>query len=221
MKKEILHSFTAAGVLLLLFGLFTVAVSVVDVQPIGPLQSMIGFAGINGYVFQLFGENQFWYHLTEGVGIVAVLLACGFALNGLWQLVKRKRISEVDKDIIALGFIYAIAIATYLLFEIGIINYRPVLVDGVLEASYPSSHTMVVLCILGTAIIRFHYKIKNKAAGLAIKLVLSGFILVTAAGRLISGMHWFTDIVGGILLGASLTMLYAFAVQYIRYRYRE
>lgn len=206
--KQNKRNFIITGLLLFASVLFTVLVKTVDVQPVGPQQSRIGFAAINEYMFRLTGEHLFWYHLTDLLGVIAILAALGFAVVGIFQLVRRKSIKKVDKSLLMLGMFYVLTVCIYILFELFIVNYRPVLMDGVLEASFPSSHAMIVYCIMTTAMIQFHLLTKNKRLRILFDISSAIIITVTVIGRFLSGVHWFTDIVGGLLIGSTLIMMY-------------
>ncbi len=206
-KKNRSNGVVTAG-LFLAFILFTVMTKIVDVRPIGPDGSSIGFATVNQFVFDRLGVNLFWYTLTDWLGMVAIVFACGFATLGLCQLVKRGSIRAVDSDILLLALFYLAVMGCYALFEIFAINYRPVLLNGILEPSYPSSHTMIVLCIMVTAMMQFNHRIRNKTLLRIVDAFSVLIIAVTVIGRLISGVHWCTDIAGGLILSAALTMLY-------------
>lgn len=209
--------FIISGLLFLLFALFTVFVSCFDVQSIGPKQSMVGLATINQYMFQLIGVHLTWYHITDWLGVVAILFALMFAVIGLCQLIKRKDIRKVDRHIIVLGLFYALVIAFYIFFELVIVNYRPIILENSLEASYPSSHTMIVTCIMATVgtQLSFIWPDKKKLCFL-INTIAALLIAITVIGRLVSGVHWFTDIVGGLLLSASLVCLYYAVIEHIK-----
>lgn len=200
--------FIASISLLVLFALWTVMICHVDVRPIGPRGSLVGFAGINKFIHNLTGTNIAIYNITDWLGLVPIIVCLGFGILGLIQWFKRKSIRKVDSSILLLGGFYILTFAIYLFFENVVINYRPILINGYLEASYPSSTTMLTLCVMPTAFQQFSARIKNIFFK---KIVLYGivvFSLFMIVGRLICGVHWFTDIVGGALLSAGLVMMY-------------
>ena len=207
MKRKILWLLPTA--LWAAFVLFTLLLTCVDVQSIGPQGSAVGFATVNGWAFQLLGVHLLWYHLTDWLGVAAIAIAFGFAVAGLYQWVKRKSLRKVDRHILALGGFYLLVIACYLFFEKVVINCRPILMDGNLEASYPSSHTMIVVSIMATASMAFRVLCPQKKGWcLAVDIFAAVVIAVTVMGRLIAGVHWLTDIVGGLLLSAALVATY-------------
>ncbi len=200
--------YLTSAVLFLIFIFFTIIIKTIDVQAIGPNASSIGLADFNIAIFCALGENNFWYSVSEVLGNVALLTALGFACLGVYQFIKRKSIFKVDKSLILLALFYITVIVFYILFEVIIVNYRPVLINGVLEASYPSSHTMLTLCIMGTAIIQFNRLVKSKVVSIFLDILCILIAVFTLIGRLLSGVHWFTDIIGGIILSFALIILY-------------
>ena len=148
------------------------------------------------------------YTITDWLGLVPLGFIMGFALLGLIQWIKRKHLLKVDYNILILGGFYIIVMAVYVLFEMFVVNYRPVLIGGILEASYPSSTTMLVMCVMPTAIMQFNSRIKNNILKRCVASAIIAFIVFMVIGRLISGVHWFTDIVGGALLSAGLVLMY-------------
>lgn len=210
--KRIKTEFVIGGVLLLLFCLFTVGVKTIDVKPIGPQETAVGFSGVNGFFAEVFGQNMLWYDITDWLGVVAVFTAFGFAVWGLVQAIKRKSVIKADADILILGAYYIVVIAVYVLFELCIVNYRPVIISSGLEASYPSSHTVIVCCIMAAAIEQFNRRISAAKPRIVVCVLCCAVMTVTVVGRVVSGVHWFTDIVGGLILSAGLFSLYLAAV---------
>jgi len=194
--------------LFLLFIALTACVLWVDVAAIGPKGSEIGLSSINKGTFDKLGESHFWYVFTEYLGYFAMALAAVFVGMAAGQLFKRKSLKKVDGSLLALMGCYGLMAFFYVLFEFVVINYRPVLEEGELAASYPSSHTFMVCTIMLSALLQMEYMTTDKlwrTLG-----TVGGYIIVilTVVGRLLSGVHWFTDILGGVLLSAALVMLY-------------
>ena len=189
---------------LAVFILWTMAVCHVDVQSVGPLGSRVGFAALNGFIHRMTGVHWDLYDLTDRLSLIPLGFIAGFGILGIVQWVRRKKLRLVDRSILVLGGFYLAVLAAFLFFEICPVNYRPVLIEGVLEASYPSSTTMLVLCVMAPAAMELRSRIRNQA----VTWVIAAFTVFMVVGRLLSGVHWFTDIVGGGLLSAGLVLLY-------------
>lgn len=200
--------FVGAG-FLAAFVLWTVLVSFVDIRAIGPNGSSVGFAALNGFVHGLTGVNLRLYAVTDWLGLVPIAVAFGFAVLGLVQWIKRKSLLKVDGSLLVLAGFYVVVMAAYILFEAVVINYRPTLIDGYLEASYPSSTTMLVMCVMPTAMMQLRTRIKNRVFRRCVMVLIAAFIVFMVIGRLMSGVHWLSDIIGGALISAGLVMIYA------------
>lgn len=208
MKLKTKRNFCIAAACLLAFVLWTLAIRLLDVAPIGPQGSSVGFAAFNGAFHDLTGVHMHLYTITDWLSLIPVGFVFGFALLGLVQWIRRKHILKVDYSILVLGGFYILVLAAYLLFEELAVNYRPVLIGGILEASYPSSTTMLVLCVMTTASMQLSERIQNSTFRKAVCHGIHAFTAFMVVGRLLSGVHWITDIIGGALLSAGLVMLY-------------
>ena len=198
--------------LVLLSIIYTLLVKYVDTSTIGPNGSVVGFSSLNSFVFNLTGNNMTLYKITEILGIIPILIALMYAVIGLIQVIDRKSL-KVDKELIALGILYVVVILIYVFFEKCIINYRPVIIDGVLEASYPSSHTLLSICICGSALLINKYLFNNKKIYKYINIVSIISMVLIVLGRLLSGVHWASDIIGSIII--SITLLKILETYYL------
>ena len=214
MESFLRAHFRKGVIWLAVFVLFTLLVKVIDVKAIGPEDTKVGFAALNGFVFRIIGQHEFFEKLTKILGYIALLTAAGFAAVGVMQSLKTKSLQDVDGEIIILGVFYVVVILAYVFFELCVVNYRPVILDEGIEASYPSSHTVLVICIFATAPGMIYRLTMNRQLYTVSKYACYAVIAVMVIGRLISGVHWFTDIIGGILLSAALVYFFNGAMDY-------
>lgn len=195
-------------VLFLLFILYTLLVKYVDVAAIGPQGSEVGLASINGPISQKLPFNSVFYTGSKYLGYVGIATCALFGMFGVMQLFFKKSLLKVDKDIIFLGGFYVVMLLVYIFFEKVVINYRPVIMDEGLEASYPSSHTMLAVGFITVAIAQFRARLRNKTARIIINTVLAIVMVLMVVSRIISGVHWITDIIGGVLIAESIAVIY-------------
>ena len=207
-KNNLKENIISSVVSTILSVIYIIIVKNMDVRAIGPNNSSVGLSSINSFFKELLGNNMTIYKITEIFGLIALLVAAIYGIIGLLQLVKRKSIKKVDKKIIALGILYVLVGIVYVLFEKVVINYRPVIIEGELEASFPSSHTMMAICICVSAIIMNKSYIKNKQYLKIANIALVALMLIIVVGRFISGVHWFSDIIGGIIISVTLLNYY-------------
>ncbi len=208
MHKKSIKNFYYALISFILFTLLTILLLFVDKSPIGVNGTIVGFSTINGFLHNLFGVHLSLYLITDWLGLIPVFICLGFAVLGLIEWIKQGSIKKVDFSLLVLGAFYIITFLIYMLFNSIIINYRPILINGFLEVSYPSSTTILSLSFMLTALMQFNSRIKNKTFKIILSFLIYSFTIFMVVGRLISGVHWFTDIVGGILISACLLFLY-------------
>ncbi len=214
MKKKTALTF-AIGFLALFF-IFTILVTTVDVKPIGPLGSKVGLSSMNGGFAEAVGYSETWHSISGKVGYISFALPAVFAFIGIFQAIKRKSIFKIDSHLFVLAAFYVAVAAAYVAFEIFEVNYRPVILDEGLEASYPSTHTMLAICVMTTAIFELHMLLKNRKKLLILADALCASIMaVILVGRILSGVHWLSDIIAGALISGALVFFYLFGLSII------
>ncbi|SEL07617.1 phosphatase PAP2 family protein [Ruminococcus albus] len=204
---------TILGVIMLvIFALWTYLIQTVNVEPVGQKGTDIGFADLNVRFHEITGVHMSIYTITDWLGLVPIAVCMGFGLLGMTQLIKRKSLLKVDVNIILLGVYYILVIFGYLIFEMIPINYRPIPINGYMEASYPSSTTLLVLSVMPTLSFQAHRRASGRGLILSADIFAVGFSLFMVIGRTVSGVHWLTDIIGSVILGGGLYFLYHGAV---------
>ena len=226
LKNDAKRDLTAGIAFIVVFILWTLLILHVDVQPVGVNKTNIGFAALNVWFHRLTGVHMTIYTITDWLGLVPVLVCMCFGAVGFVQLIRRRSLFKVDHDILLLGLFYILVIIGYLVFEMIPINYRPILIDGRMEASYPSSTTLLVLSVMPT----LKYQVDRRVSNMSLHKTTTGFVILFSAfmviGRTIAGVHWLTDIFGSVFLSAGLFLFYRSAVkrldrQYDRIEERE
>ena len=212
MEKSEKKSLLIGSTFLAMFAVWTALIQTVDVQPLGQNGTSIGFATFNCWFHHFTGVNMAIYTITDWMGLVPVTVCLIFAGVGLVQLIKRRSLFKVDADIIILGVYFAIVFLAYAIFEMIPINYRPILIEGRMEASYQSSTTLLLLSVIPALIEQIQRRLSAIRVKRIITIAAIAFSVFMVTGRLVSGVHWFTDIVGGELLSAGLFKLYKSAV---------
>ena len=207
MKKKVFIQFLAVALIAVVF---TVLVKTVDLGFVSNTDSAIGFASINLSFNSKFGFNPLLYNVSEYLGYSVFAIVAFFALLGIRDLVKNKSLLKVDSDLYALAITYIFTLVVYFVFDkLLVINLRPLIMSGemVAEPSFPSSHTLLAVVVCGTAIAECG-KVKKSGLRIILTLILSLLMAATVLTRLFSGVHWVTDIVGGVLWGEALMMVF-------------
>ena len=208
MRKGSRKAFLLGIGFITVFIIWTLMLQAVDAKTIGPNGSVVGFSTINRCFNDLTGSNMLIYTVTDWMGLIPIFVAFGFAVLGLVQWIKRKSILKVDASLLVLGGFYITVIITYLFFEGFVINYRPILINGYLEPSYPSSTTLLVTCVMPTAIMQFNDRIHKREIRIAVSSLSVAFVAFMVIARAVCGVHWLTDIVGGAFISAGLVLIY-------------
>ena len=180
--------------------IYTVLVKYVDVKAIGPNATNVGFATMNKWFNELIGYNAIFYKISKYAGVIPFGFCAYYGLMGLIELIKKKSFKKVDYRYYILACFYVMFVAIYFFFEKMAINFRPVVLEAKIEASYPSTHTLLAICLCGSSLIASKLLIKNKTLRMIFDLAAWVLMLTIVVTRLISGVHWLSDIIGGIVI---------------------
>ena len=218
MEKKL--KFAIAAMFTVLFGACIALVKLIDVQPIGPAGTSVGMATVNrsvfnllsGFTTRLLGSGELFDKLSDLMILVAFAVAASFGLVGFIQLIRRRSLFKIDREIWGLGVAYLLAGIVYIVFELYVVNYRPIIEEGASfpEASFPSSHTVLAFVVFATAFIAWGRLLENRPGIVKIIQVFAVLALIVAvAARLLAGVHWFTDIVAGCIVSFAITFFYS------------
>ena len=214
---------TKRGLFIFIF-LYTIclvlALKVKDVEAIGPKNTEVGLAFLNEWFRNLFhygeeGYFKFWYVFTQILGYVSYAV-CAFWSVLYWrEVIKTKGWNGVgvDKNLMATWWLYLLTMIICLVFSRVAINYRPLVMPGKtkLAVSFPSIHVILFIIAWGSTI--FHVAdifSERKKLVIVLHSICTFFMVLGIIGRMISGVNWFTDILGGIGFGLTLLLIYSF-----------
>lgn len=206
-SKILKRAFVSLGILIV----FSILVCTFDVAKVGLQGTSVGFSHLNMEFASEVRYNATFDKITNVFMLIAIMVVAIFGLTGLVQLIKRKSILKVDKAILSLGVVYVVVAVIYILFDKIPVNFRPVMKPGetVLETSFPSSHVLVIVTVLATAVVAVRKLLPDKKAIANALLILAPVICVaTVILRALSGVHWITDIVAGVLFAVTISEFY-------------
>jgi undecaprenyl-diphosphatase len=215
MKNNKRKYLTISIIMFLISIVYTILVKTIDVRPIGPNNSYVGFSYINEIFKNILTYNKAFYKISKYAGFIPFIFVCFYALVGLNELIDKKSLKKVDIRLLILGGFYVLFVLVYVLFEKLAINYRPVIVDGSLEASYPSTHTLLALLLCGSFIIMNNSMLKNNNIRKYLNLFSYILMFIIVITRFLSGVHWFSDIIGGIIISICLLSIFKTFILYL------
>jgi undecaprenyl-diphosphatase len=206
--KKINKNFIIGGCLFFVFIVFTILVKFVDVQAIGPIGSKVGLAGLNE-LYLVKTSSTLWDNISDIIMAISLLVACLFVVIGIAQWVHRKKFKEIDRNIFIMAGLYIAIIVVYVFFEVVVVNNRPILEKGELVASFPSSHVLISVSILFSALIQAHkYYISSNKLMFFVDIAISILTVTLVISRILSGVHWITDIIGSLLISGALVFIH-------------
>lgn len=197
--KKFINLYTILGASFLFLFILLIILLCFDKAVIAENGYEVGLSHINNLVNYSYKENvDLMSDLIFYVTFIVVIYA--FSI-GLYQLIKKKSLYKVDKSIIIFGIALVIAIIVWLLFDKVIeLNIRP---THKIEGSFPSTHVMLAtffaLSCHGFLCLRDQDKL-IKYSSLVLAIIIIVIVTIT---RVIAGVHYITDVCGGLFIGLS------------------
>lgn len=175
---------------------------------------------MNEFVFNLLGVNGVNKTVDKVTDIlIAVVLAVivAFGVTGVVQWIKRKSFKKIDAELRWMILpIVLVALVWFIFEKLVILNYRPYLVDGVAEPSFPSTHTMIAAGAMIVTMIVLPKYIKKRWLRIVLDILAGILIFAIGFGRIYAGMHWTTDVLGGLIFGADIALVYGIILKHVK-----
>lgn len=188
----------------------TMAVGMIDVKVVSGTGAEVGFATLNQAIWDFFGVNETWDGMTDILMWIMVITA---VVAGGWGLMRwakdEKDSARIGKGVVGFAGAGALMVAVHWFFDnIWVVNYRPVLVDGMKAVSFPSAHTLVAVVLGISTAMMLCQLVKNRTARVVINTLLPTLMVWIMVGRIMAGAHWVTDVAGSLCYGMTIVSAY-------------
>lgn len=198
--KKFINLYTILGCASLFLFILLMILLNADKAVIAESGKEVGLSSINNLVKYSYKENLDL--MTDLLFYVTFTVVVFEGCLGIIQLVTRKSLFKVDKEIIIFGISLVVMVVLWLVFDHLLkINVRPIDAN---EGSFPSTHVMMAtfLALASHAFICMKYETRLPKY---LSLVLAIIIISTITfGRVACGMHYITDVTGGLFMGLAL-----------------
>jgi undecaprenyl-diphosphatase len=208
-------SYTKPLILLAVTIVYSLLATFVDRSAIGPGGTSVGFSTINGAFAGRFGYNPAMDLVSDLMMYLSFIVVMSFAAMGILRLIREKSIPKVGKVLIGLGVLYVLVAVIYVAFGKIPINYRPIIMpdETELETSFPSTHTLVIGTVMGSAMVAWERLLSNVKLVKILKILAIVVMVVGIGARMLAGVHWLSDIAAGILFSLTLIAFYTACIK--------
>lgn len=212
MSKQKIGWWLTAVCCTILFLVLTVSLLLVDVQSAGA--QTVGWASLNFWWHDLISVQHGWHIVSNIVATVTLLALCAMVVWQFIIMLRGKSFRAFLKQWLAFDITVILLVLCYVLFQIVVVNYRPIMIDGMAEVSYPSSHILLFATLLPLIVCECWHNVPSKVWRRVIAVSALVLMVVGIVARALCGYHWLTDSVGALLLSAALVAWYKVMTQY-------